>query len=493
MTKNVRTEPHGYTEIPEPYSREDEIALIGALLGGDAAWARQVKLDADDFYDERLGLYWKAIQSLADRNSGIDILTMQATLNGRWEEAGGNELYFQLLTSAGAYMNMPTYAETIRNLAHRRRLLRAGQKIAALAGTPPGVLEGEALSPREMTDRAYSLLDGIAVVSDRPVITMASAISAVWDARLAARARRGSTEVRVPDMPTGFTEIDMMTDFAFAPGVLMVIIALPKMGKTTLGLQISLEAAKHGYPVVYATYEMSVERLAMRAWAILSGIPETVIREGLNLSDEAEQKLVDAMDALAKLPIQFVNTPIDLLMNEVNMAEERYGAKGLLIVDNVNSAARVKADDNQSAQISDSLGKLDEIKLRSGFAVLGLAHQRDDYDKQASTERLKALLRPNLFNSFGSRAPMRYGELVMGLWRPEVISQQIAGFDDSLGEDGTPNGAARMTMLATRYGPSDGTCKLLFNSKVPRFEKYTGRSINLDTDDDATILGMNTH
>lgn len=489
----TRIEPRGFVEMPDPYSIEDEIALLGCMLGADSRNVLNVALLPEDFYIDRHGWYWAAMREIAEHDGEIEPVALKNVMNGHFEESGGFGFYAELASKAGSFLNVDIYAEHIRDLALRRRVKNAGLSIARMAGTPANVTSDipyhgpPTLTSQELIDTAFKTLEGLAPISDRPLVTMSSAISGAYDRRLELMRRRDGSNARRPDVPTGFPSIDQMTDYAFAPGVLALIIALPKMGKTTLALQIMLEAASHGMPVVYATYEMAVERLTDRAWSVHSGVPESALRDGRILSDDQESALAASLATLAELPIQYVNTPLENLMADVQAAQDRHGRKCLLIVDNVNSAGKLKPDDNQQANISDNLGILDQIKLRAGCAVLGLAHQRDDYDKSASMERLRALLRPNLFNTFGSRAAMRYGELVMGLWRPEVISQQIAGFDDSLGEDGTPNGAARLFMLATRYGPSDGTCKLRFNASVPRFENAVFRHVDFDHDIDDIV------
>lgn len=488
-----RIEPAGYAELPAPYSMDDEQALLGALINADCSEVLAINLSPDHFYFEAHQWYWAAMLQIAQDGGTVDDKMIKASMNGHFEAAGGFTFYAKLMAEAGSFNNLQAHAERIRELALRRRIIDAGLYMARMAGTPSSVnidipYQGPPpMTSRELIDASYKALDTLAPVSDRPVVTMASSISSVYDQRLDAMRRRQGDDKRRADMSFGFEPLDAMTDYVMAPGVLAIIQALPKMGKTTLGLQIMLSAAAAGYPVIYATYEMTVARLTRRAWAIHSGVPESAIRDGRTLADDQEQALADSMAALAALPIQYVTTPIEELETEVRITEERYGRKGLLVVDNVNSAARIEGNENQQAQISESLGLLDGIKLHTGFAILGLSHQRDDYDKQASMEKLRALLRPNLFNSFGSRAAMRYGELVMGLWRPEVISQQISGFDDSLGEDGTPNGAGRLFLLATRDGPSAGTCKLKFNETIPRFEIGNWRNVNLEHELDEAL------
>lgn len=453
-----------------PKSIEAEEAVLGSVLLNASCIIEAAPLAIDDFYLVRHQWIWAAMLGLADRGMAIDHLTVCVSLeeSNLLAESGGAAYLISLINKTPSALDVSSYAAIVRKMALRRRLLDAAQEIARTAHAD--------LDVGSLIGQSFGALEKIASISDRPIVTMESAISAEYDRRQEAIRRRGDIGERTADLPSGFVGFDKMTDYAYAPGVLAVIIALPKMGKTTIGLQIAIHAAQSGFPVLYATYEMAVSRLTTRAWAIEAGIPESAIREGRRLDDTREAALNQAMSDLAALPIQFVNTPIAQLQGDVVLAESRYGRKGLLVVDNINSAAAGGAGDNQAAQISDSLAVLDAIKLRTGFAILGLAHQRDDYNKEASMDKLRTLLRPNMFNSFGSRAPLRYGEIVVGLYRPDVIAEQVEGFSDP----DVPTGCARLYMLANRYGPSDRTTVLKFEQNIPRF--VGGELTNVDLD-----------
>jgi replicative DNA helicase len=460
-----------------------ERAVLGsALLWGFEAVRAALPLDPDDFSLLGHRWMWSAVLALLDSGNAIDAVTLAAQMGAtRLAEAGGPGALVEVVAGTPSGLNVASYAQIVRGMALRRRALDAAHRIARLA-------HADDLTTRQVVEGAFAALNSLAAAPDRPALTVAAALSSVYDRWLARSRELESREIssglaasklpgeRLPaepfggpfGLPTGFESLDRITGGAFDLGVLMILVALPKTGKTTLALQIALATARRDIPVVYATYEMSVERLATRLWSIAAGVPEAALRDGRKLRSAQHESLVRALDALSRLPLLFVNTPIGGLASDVLAAEQRYGRKGLLVVDNILSAGAALAAENQAAQINNAVALLDGIKLRAGWAALGLAQQRDDYDKAAGVEKLRSLLRPSMFNIFGSKAPLRLGELVLGLYRPSVIEEQIAGFED---RQAAPPGHARLSMLANRYGPSDGSCLLRFEKSVPRFEE----------------------
>jgi replicative DNA helicase len=92
---------------------------------------------------------------------------------------------------------------------------------------------------------------------------------------------------------SGFLGIDAQIR-GFYPGDLVVIGARPSMGKTSLALQIALNAALAGTGVLFISLEMTVPQLRNRALCMLAGLPLSEVRHNPHLDTEKKEALFAA-------------------------------------------------------------------------------------------------------------------------------------------------------------------------------------------------------
>ena len=90
---------------------------------------------------------------------------------------------------------------------------------------------------------------------------------------------------------------------------MVVLAARPSLGKSTLAINISLNAAKSGGRVGVFSLEMSRDQLAMRMIAGEAGVDAQRLRLGLN-TEAQERQIIDSIGALSELPIYIDDTPL---------------------------------------------------------------------------------------------------------------------------------------------------------------------------------------
>ena len=118
-----------------PHSIEAERSVLGAiLLCGALALepiAHDERLQAEDFYRGRHALVYEAMLALHHRHEPIDTLTVTTQLrqHGVLEQAGGELAVDQLAGWVPAAGHSRAYARIVRDLATRRRVLRACYEI----------------------------------------------------------------------------------------------------------------------------------------------------------------------------------------------------------------------------------------------------------------------------------------------------------------------------------------------------------------------------
>ncbi len=98
---------------------------------------------------------------------------------------------------------------------------------------------------------------------------------------------------------SGFVALDHFTG-GFYPGDMVVIGARPSMGKTSLALNIALNAALAGTGVLFISLEMTVAQLRHRALCMLSGLSLSEVRHNPKLDGVKKQVLFETADRYEK-------------------------------------------------------------------------------------------------------------------------------------------------------------------------------------------------
>lgn len=116
-----------------PHDIDAEESVISSLLI-DGTLINRLNLDAADFYSERGQLCFAACKALADRNVGINQITLAQELNqtGKLELIGGAAYLSHLIANCPSSVDCDYYAEIIKRLAIYREIIVAGDKIAVL-------------------------------------------------------------------------------------------------------------------------------------------------------------------------------------------------------------------------------------------------------------------------------------------------------------------------------------------------------------------------
>jgi replicative DNA helicase len=112
-----------------------------------------------------------------------------------------------------------------------------------------------------------------------------------------------------------FHELDHYL-YGFQPTDLVIVAARPGMGKTSLGLQFAVTAARHppGLPVAVFSLEMSKSQLSMRMVCAEARIDSTRVRRGF-LSHQERSQFYAGADRLFDLPILVDDTPSVTVMD----------------------------------------------------------------------------------------------------------------------------------------------------------------------------------
>jgi replicative DNA helicase len=326
-------------QIP-PHDEAAEQSVLGAMLTDSrAAEVAAEMLVPDDFYLPRHQLLFKLFAKLGREEAGLDLVFVQSELErqGLTERVGGREVLGALIEATPTAANIERYCRIVRDRATERTLIQAAGQIMRMCQQPEPGANSKALLERA-EKAVYDIADARATHDSVSLTLVLDAILSKAEQHVEAR-RRGE-ELPTPAVPTGFANLDEMFAGGMWPGEVVIIAARPGGGKTTLGLNIALNAAlyppshKQPVPVALFSMEMPKEQIAKNMLCREAAIPSTVMRT-FAFQDDQYAEVKAAAAALREAPV-FIDdmpglTPAELRARARRL-RHRHGV-GLIVID----------------------------------------------------------------------------------------------------------------------------------------------------------------
>lgn len=305
------------------YSLDAEQAVLGACLFDGTAYDRVADIiRAEDFALRQHKLIWAAIEKLATDNTSTDIVTVEETLQtqGSADDAGGIAYLGKLARDVPSAANVESYAKIMVEYRIRRGLQAAGHKIASLA---------HADSDNRVAD-AYRELEALHDERKAAPVKADDAMTALIEEL----DRRFNLTDALLGTSTGVGDLDEYIN-GLCAGRLYVIAGRPGMGKSVLGLQTALTAAKNQKPALLFSLEMGRNELMMRAAANLGRIPLNRI-EHINQFDDDDWTKLTAFTASTKTLPYWIDDSASLHITDITVRARRHKRQfglGLLVID----------------------------------------------------------------------------------------------------------------------------------------------------------------
>ncbi len=307
-----------------PHSTEAEQATLGAMLINPKCIPQVIEaLRPEDFYLQQNQDIYEAIYRMFSLSQPVDPVTVvnQLVRSGTYDERNTRGYVAQLLEITPTAANVMNYVEIVRDRALLRRIALTASDITAAVSE--GTASGQ--SVLELAEqRIYAIRQGRA---SQGLIHISQAVLDVFD-RLSELA---NSESKIPGLSTGLRDLDRVIS-GLNRSDLILLAARPGMGKTSLALNILLEAGKKsGKTVVFFSLEMSREQLAMRLLSGESFVDNKKLVLG-NLSDDDWEKVADASAALNVSNIMLDDNP-SLTVADMNAKCRRVENLGLVVID----------------------------------------------------------------------------------------------------------------------------------------------------------------
>ena len=396
-----------------PHSAPAEQAVIGSMLI-DPRCVPEVleKLKADEFYIKLNRDIYETMYAMFSYGQTIDPVTVldQMKVHGVYQD--GNENYLaEIMRVTPTAANVLEYAAIVRDRALLRRLGETADEINNMVYEG----SGEADTMLEAAERKiYALRQGRTVGGLMPISMV---VQTVFD-QLSEAASSGN---KIPGLPTGLPDLDRAI-LGLNKSELILIAARPGMGKTSIGLNICLNAAKAtGKTVAIFSLEMSREQLVTRFLSSEGEIPLGNLLTG-NLTMDEWKRTAHACAAVSSLDI-LVNDNPALTVAEMNAQCRRLNNLGLVMIDYLqlmqgSGSKNSWASESRQQVVSDISRMMKIMAKELNVPVLCLS-QLSRANEQRQDKR------PMLSDLRESGSIEQDADIVMGIYREGYYNQEI--------------------------------------------------------------------
>ena len=412
-----------------PHSPEAEQAVLGSMLI-DADCVKDVmdKLQPEDFYLKQNREIFETIYAMFIYSKPIDGVTVA----GEMEKAGlSNEntrsYLLQLMEVTPTAANVLEYVRIVRDKSLMRSLAAAAGEITNMVQEGTGSA-GEMLELAEQ--KIYAIRRGR---GGQGMITIGVVLQEVMDHLAQMTAAGGKT---LPGLSTGFSAVDGKIN-GLNKSDLLLLAARPGMGKTSMALNIALNAAKEsGKTVAIFSLEMSKEQLVTRLIASEGLIENTRLTTG-NLRESDWVKIAEAASTLSRTDIRIDDNPL-LTVADMNAKCRRLDNLGLVVIDYLqlmtSAGGKSYSGENRQQAVSDISRMLKIMAKDLQVPVLCLSQLSRANEKREDK-------RPMLSDLRESGAIEQDADIVMFLYR-----------DDYYNEDSEKRNIAECIVAKNRHG-----------------------------------------
>ena len=439
-----------------PYSAPAEQAVIGSMLI-DPACVPDVmeRLRSDELYVKLNRDIYETISAMFSYGQIIDPVTVldQMKVRGVYTEDCDNYLA-EVMRITPTASNVLEYAAIVRDRALLRRLAEAADDIYAMVDEG----SGEAETLLEAAERKiYALRQGRNVGGLMPI---SAVVQTVFD-NLSETAASGE---KIPGLATGLSDLDSKI-LGLNKSELILIAARPGMGKTSIALNIALNAAMALHKTVAIfSLEMSREQLVQRLLSRASLVPSQNLLTG-QLSEQQWHSISDAAQILSATDVRIDDNPT-LTVSDMNAQCRRIPNLDLVVIDYLQlmqsaGSGHTWSNESRTQAVSDISRMLKIMAKELNVPVVCLSQL-----SRANESRTDK--RPMLSDLRESGAIEQDADVVIGLYRDGYYNKECQN----------PN-LAEAIVLKNRKGET-GTVELTW---LPEYTSFG--SVSRRREDDA--------
>ena len=431
--------------------------LGGLLIDGEALHRVLPIIKADDFHRARNQFCFEACVAVSQRGDGVDQITVARELQqrDRLDEVGGLPYLGQLIADTPTSVNVEYYAGIVSDTAAKRRIIAAGNRIAEIGFEDSDDAED---TMRRAVDVLFSVQPAN---TERGFVPLSS----VLDVYLQGDIGDVSLTDKLP-LQSGYSDLDGLLG-GMQRSDMLIVGARPGLGKSSLALNICVNAAKSGYVSGVFSLEMSREQVAMRILVAESGVDSHRLRLGL-LSEQEESVIANSVGVLSGLPIYIDDTPFQTTMEMRSKAQRLKLELGLdfLVVDYLQlvqgQGSRRGYGENRVQEISEISRSLKAIARDLEVPVFTCSQLSRVVENRPGH-------RPQLSDLRDSGSIEQDADVVMFIYREDRNFTEEEWEQHAPGRP-FPRNVAELIVAKHRHGPT-GSLHLYFRDTLMRFDE----------------------
>lgn len=434
-----------------PHDLLAEKALVGCLLIDGTVFddISNLKLDSSFFYDPRYGMVYDMVAELSANNRAIDFVTVCNRLKdkGKLEEVGGESFISSLTEDQASSANVYEYAKIVKDKFSMREIIKTAMRVVqrgmSYTGDAEEFIQEVEASFFKLTNDAKS---GSMV---RLHSTLKENLKELEDT---------SRQLgEISGLTTGYPKLDELL-LGMQPGQLIILAARPAMGKTSLALNIAVNACfQTGLPIAIFSLEMVAQELSMRLLTGRAKVDSKRVRKKDFLHTDLNN-LSKATKELAPLPI-FINdsgsTTILDIQSQCRKIKADQGL-GLIVIDYLQLMGSTNKTAQREQQIAEISRGLKMMAKELGCPVIALSQLNRAVETRPNKRPTTADLRE-------SGSIEQDADIVMFVYRDEVYNP-----------DTKEPGVAEIIVGKNRAGEI-GTAKLAWVGAHTSFENLAYR------------------
>ncbi len=427
-----------------PNSEEAERAVLASILLSPRILPTITgRMTDEDFFLEKHQLIFRAMLELQERESEIDLRTLQAhmQLKGSFELIGGMAFLAGLDLDLPDIGRVDTYVEIVKERSVRRRLVQKCQELVF------GCLEG-GLDATEALAEAEKSIFGL---SEEAVQKGFSALAEVYEATIASLEQRAGGGL--VGIPTGFYDWDRMTQ-GLGAGALIIIAGRPGMGKTSFALNVAQNVAiREEKSVALFSLEMGEQELVQRILASEADIPFGNLRSG-KMSEGQWGRIYETTRRTNEAQIFIDDSPNPSLLEIASKSRRLKAEKGLdlLLVDYLQLMQAGGRYENRQLEIAAISRGLKQLAKELMIPVVALSQLSRQTERRANDHR------PQLADLRESGSIEQDADMVCFIYRDELYNK----------DDPDNKGLAELIISKHRNGET-GTVDLVFMGENTTF------------------------
>lgn len=428
-----------------PMSLEAEKSVLGAVLMDDECFASlEQELQPQDFYVVAHQIIYKHMLDIIRSNKRIDMITLQDSMQKSGELTAAGDIQYLI----GLQENIPAFGMLVQHV----------QIIKAKA-----ILRNLISSSVDLITSCYnqndSDLDAVIDEAEKRIFQIIHNRTKQNFVQLNIWLKKTfqhlssikSSSKGITGVATNFKTLDRMTS-GFQPGDLIILAARPSMGKTSLALNVAVNAARSGIGVGIFSLEMAAEQLTLRLLSTESGVDHQKIRNA-TLSSQEWIEITHVAGELADMKL-FIDDSAGINIMELRAKARQLKAKNdvkMLVVDYLQLLNSSRRHENRHQEVSEISRFLKALAKELAVPIIALSQLSRAVDSRMDK-------RPMLSDLRESGAIEQDADVIMFLYRDIVYNQETENPDQ-----------AELIIGKQRNGPT-GTVNLRFLRELTKFE-----------------------